>query len=64
MKKFIYKNKTDEELVLIGFGVIEPHAEIESDVEINNANLELIEEKSIKAEKEEVAKNNNNKQIK
>lgn len=45
MKKYVYKNITDQEQILIGIGVVAPGATIELDNPIENPNFELITEK-------------------
>ena len=44
-----YKNITDQELIIVGIGVVEAGGEIETDQEINSQNLELIIEQPVKA---------------
>jgi hypothetical protein len=41
-KKRVYRNKTNQTLNLMGFGVVEPGQEIEADEDINNPNFEEV----------------------
>lgn len=41
---YTYINKTDQELTVIGVGIVEAGGKITTDIEVNNPNLELIEE--------------------
>ncbi len=43
---YTYKNETDQELTIIGVGVVEAKGTITSDIEINNPNLKLVKPKS------------------
>jgi len=54
MKKNKYKNITDKALTIIGVGVVEPDAVIETEKVINNPNLELVNEVDEKKEGEKV----------
>ena len=46
MAKHTYKNTTDQELTIPNHGVVEPGKTIESDVPIENPNLEEVKTKS------------------
>lgn len=39
---YTYKNRTDEDLTVIGVGVVKAGATITTDREVNNPNLELV----------------------
>lgn len=41
---YTYKNKTEEELTVIGVGVVEAKGTITTDREVNNPNLELVDD--------------------
>lgn len=45
--KYRYKNISEHELILVNVGEIKAGAVVESDVEINNPNLELLEDSNI-----------------
>lgn len=46
MAKYQYRNKLKEPLVIMGIGQVGGNAIIETDVEINSPNLELLTEKT------------------
>jgi hypothetical protein len=52
MPAFRYKNTSSEVLAIIGVGIVAPDAIIESDHELENANLERVEQPSIKKRKD------------
>jgi len=54
MKKNKYKNITNKALTIIGVGVVEPNAVIETEKVINNPNLELVNEVEKQKEGEKV----------
>ncbi len=54
MKKNKYKNITNKTLTIIGVGVVEPNAVIETEKVINNPNLELVNEVEKQKEGEKV----------
>ena len=43
---YTYKNETDQDLTVIGVGVVEANGTITSDNEINNPNLKLVKPQS------------------
>ena len=47
-----YKNVTDQELVVIGVGVVKAGGEIETDQDVNSQNLQIIEKPAKAGEKE------------
>lgn len=46
-KKYKYKNISDQEQNIIGFGVVKPGETIESDTPIENPNLKLVSGKTM-----------------
>lgn len=53
MTTYRYKNTTDQDLTIIGIGVVEAGKVIESDDPIDNPNLELVSGKAKKLNKED-----------
>lgn len=39
---FKYRNKTDEELMIPGYGIVKPHDILETSEKLNNPNLEIV----------------------
>jgi hypothetical protein len=56
MTKYTYKNITDHNLSVIGFGVVKSGKTITSNVEINNVNLEPVTKDVAKSEEKAPAK--------
>lgn len=53
MTTYRYKNTTDQDLTIVGIGVVEAGKVIETDDPIDNPNLELVGDKTKKLNKED-----------
>lgn len=53
MTTYRYKNTTDQDLTIVGVGVVEAGKVIETDDPIDNPNLELVGDKTKKLNKED-----------
>lgn len=53
MTTYRYKNTTDQDLTIVGVGVVKAGKVIETDDEIENPNLEPVSDKSKKVNKED-----------
>lgn len=53
MTKYRYKNTTDQELTIVGVGLVEAGKIIETNEPVENPNLELVSDKARKLNKED-----------
>ncbi|MFN3004984.1 MULTISPECIES: hypothetical protein [Mycolicibacterium] len=53
MTTYRYKNTTDQDLTIVGVGVVEAGKVIESDTPVDNPNLEPVSDKTKKLNKED-----------